>query len=264
MSGVADYIYHLQQYEEYAFTWEELKKETGKTDSALRNELTRLVSKNEIITLRHGFYLIMPPRYRQYGKIPIEMYVDKLFNYLKKPYYLAFYTAAGLQGASHQKVQKDYVLTEIPNLRDIKKGSINIKIFATSKWPEKNIFQRKSETGYFKVSSPALTMADLIHYQTKVGGINRILTVIEELKEEIDSNDIRDLVSWYPHISTLQRIGFLLEYLSAERALIAIIEEFLIKQKYYPILLSPETGRKSGRGENRWKVNMNVKPETDL
>jgi hypothetical protein len=38
--GVAEYIIQSLQYEEYAFTWEELKKASSKTDVALKNELS--------------------------------------------------------------------------------------------------------------------------------------------------------------------------------------------------------------------------------
>jgi hypothetical protein len=33
-------------------------------------------------------------------------------------------------------------------------------------------------------------MADLIHHQTKLGGINRILAVFEELSEELHGPDL--------------------------------------------------------------------------
>lgn len=264
MSGVAEYIIKSLQYEEYAFTWEELKNNSSKTDVALINELSRLTKKGEIVNLRQGFYLILPPRYRSYRKVPLEFYTEKLFKYLNKPYYIGLYSAAAFCGASHQQIQKDYLVTQIPNIRNIKKGVIFLDVFASSFWPSKNILQKKSDAGYFNISSPALTVIDLIHYQSKLGGINRMLAIIEELIEELKLDDIKDLLSWYPHTSSIQRLGFLLSELQANPAIINLLSDYLKGKNYYPILLSPEKNRRPGSTENIWKVDVNIEMESDL
>lgn len=264
MAGVSEYIIDQLAKEQFAFSWNELTARIHKTEAALKNELARLVKKKEIVHLRAGFYIIIPPRYRSYGKLPVELYIDKLFTHLKKPYYLAFYSAANFHGASHQQVQRDYIITKVPNMLDVKKGSVHLKIFAASTWPEKNIIQKKSDAGYFKISSPALTAADLIHYQTKVGGINRVITTLEELTEIITSGDLQDLLSWYPHVSTIQRLGYLLEQAGAENDAIQLIKQYLKQHKHYPVLLSPEKGHRPGSTGNPWKVDVNIKIESDL
>jgi predicted transcriptional regulator of viral defense system len=264
MAAVSEYIVDQLAKEQYAFSWKELTARIPKTEAALKNELARLVKKKEIVHLRAGFYIIIPPRYRSYGKLPVELYIDKLFLHLKKPYYLAFYSAATFHGAGHQQVQRDYLVTKVPNMPDVKKGPVHLKIFAASNWPEKNILQKKSDAGYFKISSPALTAADLIHYQTKVGGINRVITAIEELAETITSSDLQDLLSWYPHVSTLQRLGYLLEQTNVENEAIQLISKNLKQQRHYPVLLSPEKGQRPGSTGNPWKVDVNVKIESDL
>ncbi|MCX6327297.1 MAG: type IV toxin-antitoxin system AbiEi family antitoxin [Bacteroidia bacterium] len=264
MLGVAEYISKSLQYEEYAFTWEELKKDSFKTDVALKNELSRLVNKGEIVNLRQGFYLILPPRYRSYHKVPLELYSEKLFKYLNKPYYIGLYSAAAFYGASHQQVQKDYLITQFPNIRNIKKGVIFLNLFACSYWPPKNILQKKSDAGYFNVSSPALTAIDLIHYQSKLGGINRILAIIEELMEEIKTNDIQELLSWYPHTSSIQRLCFLLSELQADPATVNLFSEYLKGENYFPVLLSPDKNRRPGSTDNIWKVDVNIELESDI
>jgi predicted transcriptional regulator of viral defense system len=264
VSGVAEYIIQSLQYEEYAFTWEELRKASSKTDVALKNELSRMVKKGELVNLRQGFYLILPPRYRNYRKLPLELYAEKLFKYLNKPYYIALYSAAAFHGSSHQQVQKDYLIMPVPNIRNIQTDVIQLDISATSIWPGKNILKQKSDAGYFNLSSPALTTIDLIHYQSKLGGLNRMLAIIEELAESINPNDIQDLLSWYPHISTLQRLGFLLEELQAGHAVTAPIREYLEQMRFYPVLLSPEKERKPGSVDNSWKIDVNIELESDL
>ncbi|MFK7782220.1 type IV toxin-antitoxin system AbiEi family antitoxin [Psychroserpens sp.] len=261
---ISDYIKQLQSVEEYSFSWGELVAACNKTDTALTRELSRLVLKKEIINLRKGFYLIIPPRYSKQEQLPVQLFVDKLFNYLNSNYYLGFYSAAKFHGAGHQQVQREYIMTDkqFPN---IKKSSLDIHFFATSKWPTKNILEKKSDAGIYKISSPALTAIDLIHHQTKLGGINRMLAILEELSEEISAQDIEDLISWYPHKSTLQRFGFLLEsVLQVESNLYEPISEYLKESKYYPVLLSPKSNERPGAIHNNWKVDVNIKLESDL
>jgi predicted transcriptional regulator of viral defense system len=261
---ISNYIKQLQSYEEYAFSWNELLENCNKTDISLKRELSRLVEKKEIINLRKGFYLIIPPRYSKQEQLPIQLYIDKLFKKLERDYYLGFYSAAKFHGASHQQVQRDYIMMSAPVFSNIKKNAIDIRFLNTSKWPKKNILQKKSDAGIFKLSSPALTSVDLIHHQTKLGGLNRMLAVLEELFEEISQNDIVELLTWYPHKSTLQRFGFLLEELQANDNLTKQIKEHLQQSKFFPVLLSPKSKQKPRAIYNAWKVDVNIKIESDL
>ncbi len=172
--SVANYIKQLLSYEEYSFSFDELIDNIHKSETAIKSELSRLIVKNEIVNLRKGFYLIITPRYLAAQKLPIQLYCEKLFNYLARNYYVALYSAAKFHGASHQQVHRDYIITGKPKFNDISKGTIDIRFFTTRNWPDKNIQIKKSDAGIYKVSSPALTMADLIHHQTKLGGISRI------------------------------------------------------------------------------------------
>ncbi len=261
---VTNFIKERLSYEEYAFSWDDLAGSSNKSKIALKRELSRLVERQEIINLRKGFYIIIPPRYSIQKHLPIQLYIEKLFKHLTRKYYLGLLSAAKFHGASHQQIQRDYIITSIPPILDIKKKSIDIRFFTTSKWPIKNILDQKSDAGYFKISSPALTAVDLIHYQSKIGGLNRILANIEEITEEIDYNDLNNLLGWYPHKSTLQRFGFILDELQTGKHLSEQLLEYLSSQKYYPVLLSPRSGQKPGAVKNPWKVDVNVKLESDI
>lgn len=258
------YINYLLSIENYSFSLEEIIQHTDGKGTSLKFELARLINKKVIINLRKGFYLIIPPRYSKQGHLPTQLYIEKLFKYLDRNYYLGFYSAAKFYGASHQQTQRDYLMTEKPKLIDIKKGAYDIRFFTSAKWPTKNLLDKKSDAGNFKISSPALTAVDLIHHQTKLGGINRMLAVLEELAEEINQNDIAELLSWYPHKSTMQRFGFLLEVVNADKILCNLIKTHLDKFKLFPVLLSPKTGQKPGAVDNFWKVAINIKLESDL
>ena len=261
---VAKYIKQLLSYEEYSFSLNELIENINKTETSIKRELVRLIAKKEIVNLRKGFYLIITPRYSTAEKLPIQLYIEKLFKYLDRNYYVALLSAAKLHGASHQQIQRDYIITETPKFKDISKNSIDIRFFTTSNWSGENIQIKKSDAGIYKISSPALTIVDLINHQTKLGGINRLLSIIEELSEELKESDLIELISWYPNRSTLQRFGFLLEELRINEKVQELLFMNLRTTKFFPVLLSPEINVRPGAVNNKWKVDVNVKMESDL
>jgi predicted transcriptional regulator of viral defense system len=261
---VSDYIKQLQSFEEYSFSIEEVTEKSSKNSVAVKREISRLTEKKEIINLRKGFYLIIPPRYSSSEKLPIQLYTKKLFKYLDRKYYVGLYSAAKTHGASHQQSQRDYLIIETPKLNAIKKKSFDIQFFTSARWPKTNIEIKKSDAGEYNVSSPALTFVDLIHHHTKIGGLNRMLAALEELTEEINEVDMRQLTTWYNHKSTLQRVGFILEELTGETPFTDIIYEKLKQQPFYPVLLSPKKSQKPGSASNRWKIDVNLKLESDL
>lgn len=261
---IAEYINELLSQEEYSFSWDELMHNSTRTKYSLTNELSRLVDKKQVINLRQGFYLIIPPRYSKLKTLPISLYIDKLFKYLNKDYYVGLYSAAKFHGASHQQIQKDYVIASMPSNHNIKKEDLAIDFFNITNWPKKNIIKKKSDAGYFNISSPVLTMVDLVHHHLKIGGLNRMMAIIEELAEELMIEDINDLLSWYPYKSTIQRTGYLLQQLEVESRLIDPFHHYLKSKKYFPILLSPKKGQKAGRVDNVWKVDVNLELESDL
>ena len=119
------------------------------------------------------------------GTMPVVLYVDDLMKYLKRDYYVGLLSAGQLHGAAHQQIQVSYVMTELPALHDINKDKVSIIFTSIKNWPKSGITEKKTDTGMIKVSSPALTALDLIKYQKKLGGLNKISTVLEEIAEEV-------------------------------------------------------------------------------
>lgn len=252
------FIEEQLSYEKYAFSWKELCERTGASPSTLRKALDQAIKRRELVRLRKEFYVILPPQYRNYGKLPIQLYIQDLFDHLGKPYYLAFYSAAFYHGATHQRIQKDYVVTAPPPLRNIEKGKFRIDLFKTNRWPGGNILSKSSDAGKFKISSPALTAADLIFHQKSLGGLERIVPVLDELKDSIQTLEVIELLTWYPYKSVLQRLGFLLEAIGAQSSSFGPLIQHLRNVDLHPVLLSPEKGKKPGKARNEWKVDKNV------
>ena len=70
--------------------------------------------------------------------------------------------------------------------------------------------ERKTETGYLKVSSPALTAIDLVQYEKRTGGLNRVAVVLNELVEEMDPKEFDPVFFASVPTSAVQRLGYLL------------------------------------------------------
>ncbi|CAM4340368.1 type IV toxin-antitoxin system AbiEi family antitoxin [Gillisia limnaea] len=53
-----------------------------------------------------------------------------------------------------------------------------------------------------------------MRYQNKLGGINQILPMVGELREETTQNDLEDLLHGYEHKAILKRLGYLISEVS--------------------------------------------------
>ena len=131
-------------------------------------------------------------------------------EYIGKPYYVGLLSAAALHGAAHQQPQEFFVLTTSKQLATYKKG-IKINYVIKSQIPSQFLEEKKTQTGYIKVSSPELTALDLVYYNLRVGGMNRVATVLRELVESMNTDKIESELIKLLSIPTTQRIDYLLE-----------------------------------------------------
>lgn len=105
-------------------------------------------------------------------------------KFVQQPYYVGLPSAAAIHGAAHQQPQEFHVV--IPQaLRSIKVGSLQIRFFKKASMKSSATEEVKTQTGYIKVSNLAVTAIDLVAYASRVGGLDRVLTVLKELSEKI-------------------------------------------------------------------------------
>lgn len=64
----------------------------------------------------------------------------------------------------------------------------------------------------------------------------------------------------------MQRLGYFLDgsELDDEESLVGLLLTYFQSIPYYPILLSPSSNEKAGAVNNPWKVDVNIKLESDL
>jgi predicted transcriptional regulator of viral defense system len=125
---ISDWINQQLSWGRYSFTLSYLQAEMPeKSDASIKTALKRLVTKNKIISVFKGFYIIIPPAYQNMGILPPVMFMDDLMEYLKRPYYVSLLSAAAMHGAAHQQPQVYFVCTTLPRMRGTQKKGIWIK-----------------------------------------------------------------------------------------------------------------------------------------
>ncbi len=226
-------------------------------------QLNRLATKGRIQSVYRGFYVIVPVQYQLKGIIPPSYYIDELMAYLKKPYYVGLLSAAMLHGAGHQRAMQTQIITNRPKLLTANKESL-IDWNYRYEIPEELIITKNAEVGVLRYSNVELTAVDLVQYSQHIGGYQRSATVLAELIDSLDIHKIGDVIK-YTTITTLQRLGYILEYIleANEEAdtLMKVLKENGCNLKSIP--MSTSHNKRSDAGSNRWRVNMNIDIEID-
>jgi len=235
------------------------------TETALKSSLKRLVIKGKILSIYKGYYLILPPQYSNKGILPPTLFLDTFMKFLERPYYMALLNAAAYHGASHQQPQEYFVMTNFPVLRATDKKGMKINYISVKQIPEKLLEQRKTEAGYLAISNAALTATDLVQFEKRIGGINRVATVLNELADVIQPGDFNTELLEYVPATALQRLGYLLEFGCYKHeladALHGAMERHVLNCFRIPLKASGAT--KGFSSENRWKVIVNTEIEID-
>ncbi len=245
------------------FSVEELKQAfSEKSYETIQSELTRFAKKGYISSVYRGFYVVVPVQYQLKGIVPPVYYIDWLMRYVGKPYYLSLLSAAAMHGASHQAVMITQVTTVAPRIKYSSKNP-DLNWNYRKQIPEELLMIKNTEAGVVRYSNPELTAVDLVQFADHVGGYQRASTVLAELVEAMDMGKMAAVVP-YTTIATLQRLGYLLEYVLEEQemadALFLILKEH---GQWKSISLRNDRPKKEMARPNRWHVNGNVEIEID-
>lgn len=263
---LSQWIENLQSRGRFAFSLSLLATELPDySEIAVRSALSRLTAKGRIISIYRSYYLIIPPQYSSKGILPPALFLDGLMKNLDRPYYLALLNAAGFYGASHQQPQEFFVVTNFPVLRTTQKKGLKINYMSKKTIPEVLLESKKTETGYLKISNPALTACDLIQFEKRVGGINRVSTVLNELAEAIKPEMFNNYLLEFVPLTTLQRLGYILETV-LENDLLANALHKTIEQKELNFFRTPLKTSSSATGfpiNERWRIIMNTEIDID-
>jgi predicted transcriptional regulator of viral defense system len=253
------------------FSADEAQQEIGISRGAFLDAAERLQRRGQLIRPRRGFYVVVPPQHATMGAPPPELYIDALMRHEKRPYYVGLLSAAAAHGAAHQAVMAFQVVTN-KLLPGIEAGRTRI-VFSYRKdmaavAVAAGIEDRKTPSGYMKLSSPELTALDLVRYPHSGAGLDNIATVLSELAEKLHTEKLATLSGAFEK-AVVQRLGHLLGRLGhadTVEAMFAALSargplpwvELDPKQASDPDLSPPPSER-----DERWRVIVRRPPEID-
>lgn len=253
-----DYIDQQLAKGKYAFSLQELKKEFNKASPAsLKRSLARASEKGHVVSVYQGYYIIVPPAYRNRGILPPKLFIDGLMKHLGRSYYVGLLSAATWYGAAHQQPQEFYVVIHPPALRPTEKKGIRINYINKENFPPCDFLQIKNtDTGTIKISSPLLTALDCVRYVHWIGGMDRVARILSELGETMDPREMTPELLQLTPISVIQRTGYLLEQVTEQNKLAEKLFQILVQSEItlYRTPLKMGHEHKGYPMDDRWKV----------
>ena len=244
------------------FTKSEATKLLGMTDAAFNRSASRLAAAKRICRIHGGFYIVVPLEHVAVGIVPADWFIVNLMRYMKQPFYVGLLSAAEYHGAAHQRPQKYQIVTEKP-LREVVCRGMGIRFFVKRNVSATAIQQIKGVTGYIPISTPEATAIDLLRYSRHVGGLDQVLTVLQELGESIDATLLAKAAEADGTMAYAQRLGWLLEQTDyAGKA--APLADWLKKRSPLQAKLEPSLPLQDATLAKRWSILVNTQIEGDL
>ena len=237
------------------FVLDELKRETGLSPVAAVWQVRRLAPRVVQVYPRSSFYLIVPPEHRVNGAPPVTWWIDDFFRYLGKPYYVALLSAAAEHGSAHQAVQVTQVMTD-GHRDDISVGRLRIHFFTKKDAGKTPAVSPRGAYAPFRVSAPEATVLDLIRYEAKLGGIDRVIEVIDEMRPMLTPTGLKTALSQDLAIKLLQRAGFIFDRLNMS-ALCRLVRARLAGERLQPAPLAVTITDEDL--DNEWLVRRRMK-----
>lgn len=263
-----NYLNKLRESGKLYFTLDQARMDLNASSNKVYSAIYKMKKSGNIISPAKGLYIIVPPENKPQGSIPAEDLVPILAKYLAINYYAGLLTAALYYGAAHQKPSTFQIITNKQIKRSLKFGLIKIDCVYKKTLDDLPIREIAVRPGYLKISTPELTAIDLFLYPNKSGGINHIATVLSELVESIDPDQLVALVERLKKTSVLQKLGYVLEKIevmdtNAQQKIINTLIVYLSSKQLRFVPLVPEIGTKGFSRSKKWKVIENTTVESD-
>jgi len=261
-SKTKTYIDSLVSTGAISFTTSQMVDEMDITKKAAERALERLRHNREIATPAKGYYLIIPPEFRQLGCLPPNYFIDDLMSHWKKEYYVGLLSASMFYGAAHQQPQMCQIIVSMkrPN---VVCGQVTMEFIQNTACEKTPIQLLKTPTGTMKVSTPEATAMDMMKFIKQSGGLNRIVTVLDELAESMTKEKLDDLTKIFKETTWMQRLGHLLDKLGYND-LSQPLYEYLSTLKTRIVPLVPYSSTAGRKKDKKWRITINADVESDL
>ena len=253
---------------EVTFTATEAAARLGITHGAFLDAAERLQRQGQLLRLRRGFYLIVPPQFRSFGAPPPSWYIDELMRSIGLRYYVGMLKAAELHGAAHQAVMEFQVVTN-RQLKPISAGRTRITFYYRKDLAAvmEGMEAYKTDSGRMWISSPELTAWDLLRYPQASGGLNPTATVLSELGPKLRGEQLAALAPAFER-TALQRLGYLLERVGQAGPARALVPLVALANPAWVELdpadaSDPDFAPSPTERDPRWRVIVRREPELD-
>ena len=267
--ALSRYVDQLLSEGRSVFTAAEAEGEIGLGHRSFLDASERLQRSGKLLRPRQGFYVVVPPQYAGWGAPPPTWFIDALMRWENEAYYVALLKAAELHGATHQAVMQFQVVCG-KRLPEIRAGRNLIAFYFRRAMDPTlaGVEDRKTDTGTMKISSAALTALDLLRYPQASGGIDNVATVLAELAPAIAADELVSLSTRIER-SVVQRLGYLLDWLGADRLAQPVLDALRSKAPLRWTELerdarNPEFTSDPPLQDAKWRIVAHRPPEPDL
>jgi predicted transcriptional regulator of viral defense system len=259
---------HIQRYIEelpvrgiYHFKSSEIVEALHVSRHSVWKTLRQLGKKGRVARPYKGFYVVVPPEHRSIGCLPPAQFIPHLMHFLEKPYYVGLLSAAEYHGVAHQKPQVFQVVTDT-SLRDIQCGRVRVEFIERKNIKQVATEQRNTPMGYVQIATPETVVFDLVNHPGRSGQLNNIATILSEIGEKLDSNELLKAGTLLSP-PCIQRVGYLLE-LCEWREKTTEMARYVERHapRYTP--LSPHYAIKGHPRNRRWRIVINTDVEPDI
>lgn len=256
------YIDQLTSRGEVSFTTQKMCAEMKSTPKAVERAIYRLRQKREVRAIAKGYYLILTPEFRQLGCLPPDYFIDDLMRHWQQKYYVGLLSAALYFGAAHQQPQIFQAITD-KYRPTIYCGQVKIEFITKKTIVNIPITQLKTHTGMMNVSTPGATMMDLCFFLRRSGGLNHVVTVLDELAEAVKPIDLKNVLEINQELTWVQRLGYILEQLG-HYSLSDILYHHIENQHTNIVPLVPYVSMSGKERNKKWRVAINAIIESDV
>ena len=222
--------------------------------------LARLRRDNLIVTLTNGLYAILEPTEQKHGLRPLRI-LAPFMKHLQTDYYVGLLSAANHWGAAHHKPQHLQVI--LPKRYFLKRlGKLKMQFLLKKHFSNIGTLTAKAAFGFYKISSPELTALDVISYEKDCGGFNNVCLVIRDLIGEMNEESLSICAKNYPIMSSVQRLGYMMEKYHAPKKLTTSFKKWLRNQSPSLIPLY-SSGKRKGAIHKDWMLIENTTLEVE-
>ena len=235
----------------------------GVSAASVPASLERPRKAGKLISVTKRGWVPVPPEFRSAGAPPPSHFIHQLMEHLGHPYYVGLLSAAAILGSSHQAPMVFQVVTPA-RLRQRRIGRGRIQFIQRAAAVERPRWQRGVPTGRIWVSTPEVTVFDLVESPQDGAGISNVATVVGSLLMDgsIDPVALASVGATYP-AAVVQRSGHLLDFMAGEAGIrfdTARLHALVAGSRYRHL----SSGRGSGCRDPRWHVVVNTEIEHEL